>query len=105
MGFGRKWGQCLYTYILVFPEGRLYLKVRRFCDPKRTSSCLHRGKLGFSVGVYFYFKKLDFMIIWLIYFPEVLEEPSEDVTSCQEGTSAESTVENRVDTGELSCSL
>lgn len=48
---------------------------------------------------------MDFMIIWLIYFPEVLEEPSEDVTACQEGTSAESTVENRVDTGELSCSL
>ncbi|XP_032173943.1 DDB1- and CUL4-associated factor 6 isoform X6 [Mustela erminea] len=31
---------------------------------------------------------------------KVLEEPSEDVTSCQEGTSAESTVENRVDTAQ-----
>ncbi|XP_044122821.1 DDB1- and CUL4-associated factor 6 isoform X5 [Neovison vison] len=33
---------------------------------------------------------------------KVLEEPSEDVTACQEGTSAESTVENRVDTGRAS---
>ncbi|XP_044122823.1 DDB1- and CUL4-associated factor 6 isoform X7 [Neovison vison] len=31
---------------------------------------------------------------------KVLEEPSEDVTACQEGTSAESTVENRVDTAQ-----
>ncbi|XP_059268341.1 DDB1- and CUL4-associated factor 6 isoform X5 [Mustela nigripes] len=31
---------------------------------------------------------------------KVLEEPSKDVTSCQEGTSAESTVENRVDTAQ-----
>ncbi|XP_047560700.1 DDB1- and CUL4-associated factor 6 isoform X6 [Lutra lutra] len=31
---------------------------------------------------------------------KVLKEPSEDVTACQEGTSAESTVENRVDTAQ-----
>ncbi|XP_032718941.1 DDB1- and CUL4-associated factor 6 isoform X5 [Lontra canadensis] len=31
---------------------------------------------------------------------KVLKEPSEDVTACQEGTSSESTVENRVDTAQ-----
>ena len=41
----------------------------------------------------------------MVYFPEALEESSEDVTTYQEGTSAENTIEKRIDIGELSCSL
>lgn len=41
----------------------------------------------------------------LVYFPEAPEESSEDVTTHQEGTSAENIVQDRVDIGELSCVL
>lgn len=52
----------------------------------------------------FIFKKLDLMVVWSIYFPEALGESSEDVTTYQAGASSENT-QNRIDTGELSCSV
>lgn len=41
----------------------------------------------------------------MVEFPEAPEESSEDVTTLQGGTSAESTVQNSIDIGELSCSF